>query len=468
MTARPVPALIAVLAIGLVPVAAGDAPARTLAQTPFERAWDLQLPSPVHAAWWSNDLPELLFAQTTDGNPVYAIETMSGLTRWVTLPLPKGIEQPAGVSRTPFRSDGSGDAVNEDRIHLVSQERLFSIDGGSGHIVWSWLLPFSPSSGPMGTGRENSLRVFAGDWDGRIQAVTYDLDRSLPYVAWQWNLGAAVTGTPVVFQDLAYVGDHKGRISAYKMDRERLWSVDTGAAIHGSVLIRDRFLFAGNDDHMLVALNRLSGERRGHLVLDGAIRRAPFAFHGESERVYLWVEHEDPARTGLQAVRVQPDTVPFVVGDDRRLGPPEIDRTRPALEVVRMDREWFVQGFTTLIASTPEHLLVRRPGDERIHALNRRRGAVDWTWDPREDHGGDRARGVTVVPLQDPSDLLRSIFTIDEKGKVLAYRLQGYKPPEVKRAAADRAAEMAREKAKAERAQKAADAAAAGGDAPKP
>ncbi|MFM2091231.1 MAG: hypothetical protein RLZZ127_1720, partial [Planctomycetota bacterium] len=286
--------------------------------------------------------------------------------------------------------------------------------------------------------------------------------RGLPYVAWQWNQGAAVTGTPVVYQELAYVGDHQGRVSAYKMDRERLWSVDTGAAVHGSVLVRDRFLYVGNDDHMLVALNRLSGERRGHLVLDGAIRRAPFAFNGEPERVYAWVVHDDPARTGLQAVRVQPDSVPFVIGDDRRVGVTEIDRTRPPLEVVRMDREWFIQGFDTLVGSTPDHLLVRRSGDVRVHALNRRKGVVDWTWDPREDHGGDRSKeGPRLMAYQDPSDLIRSIITVDEKGRMVTYRLQGYKPPEVKRAVADRAAEMAREKAKADRAAKAAEAGAA-------
>ncbi len=432
------------------PAAERTPPVRRLAETPFERAWDLPLGSGAHIGWWNHRLPETVFVQVEDGRAVYAIETMTGLTRWVSQPLPELIKPSVfpGASRFTFRAD-NGAEQHEDRLWLVSQERLFSLDGSSGHVVWSWLLPYSPSTGFVAQGRGESLRVTSGDWEGRTRTLTYHEGKSLPYELWQWNMLTSVTAMPAVADDQIYVGDHEGVVSAFKPDRERVWATDLGGPVRATPLPRGQLLYVGNDDHVISALNRFSGERLAHIVLDGPILRAPFAYAAEPERLYAWVHHEDAGRRGLQAIKVQPDRVPFTGGDGRSPTLPP-DRNPPPLDTVRMSREWFLAGITAVVASTPEHLMVKREGDDLIHALNRRRGAIDWSWNPGEQQDSSAAR-VTVIEYQDPSDLVRTIFTINPRGQFIAYRLQGYKPAETRQATEDRIAELvgnrAREKA---------------------
>ena len=82
--------------------------------------------------------------------------------------------------------------------------------------------------------------------------------------------------------------------------------------------------------------------------------------------------------------------------------------------------------------ATPNHLYITRHGvDDRVLAVDRRTGAVDWHWDINQDRAGGNGsfgKGGTVSHLtvyQDPADANRSIFTADENGYVVAYRLFG-------------------------------------------
>ena len=441
-----VPALIALAAAGTA--AAGDPPARALIDTPLERVWDVPLGQPVHAGWWNAQTPESVQFQVKESNAIYSIEATSGLTRWVSQPLPQPIKanHAPTSSRYVYRKEGGIDLF-DDRQWIVSEDRLFSFDGASGHLVWSWQLPFSPSTGFVGQGRGESLRVAAGDWEGRTRVLTYHEEKSLPYQAWQVNHEVSITALPVISDGLIYVTDHAGVVTAYKDGREKVFSRDIGGPIHGSVLTRDRVLYVGNDDNILFALNRLSGETLGQIPLDGMIRRAPFAYHGEPERVYVWIHHEDPARRGLQAVRAQPDRVPFTERHGRTPTMAD-DRTPAPLDVARLGREWFVAGVESVVGSTAEHLFVLREGSKLVHALNRRKGTYDWTWNPAEviPSASGNPEQVMLVPYQDPTDGVRSIFVVGGDGHLVCVRLQGFKLTEQRKSAEDRVNDLLRER----------------------
>jgi hypothetical protein len=273
-------------------------------------------------------------------------------------------------------------------------------------------------------GTDATQRVFLGDWEGRLRVVTNHPEKNFPYVLWQWNLLQPLSAEPVAHEGLVYVGDHSGKVHCFKLDRDLVWSFDTGAAVYGSVLTRGRVLYVGNDNNTLYALNRLSGERVGALYMNGAIKRAPFAFDGEPNRIYLWVEASTEKPAGLYAVKTQSDTVPFT------------EPTRHPLEVERMGVEWFVPGFDRLVGSTPEHLFLTKGDSTVIHALHRATGKIMWSWDTNELHQAyldERGRpdprdAVFVAQYQDSRDQNRSLYTADETGHIIAFRVFGDKP----------------------------------------
>jgi outer membrane protein assembly factor BamB len=396
---------------------------RLLKDTSFERSWDLQLPKRIRNAWISPEIPELIFFQVVETFDIYAVDAYSGHTRWVTPAFDKPARLLPGASRASA-INRQGENVTDDRIWVVADDTLFCFDALYGQIVWRWALPFSPSTSPMAVGTDTAQRVFLGDWGGRLQVVTHHHERSFPYVLWQYNLHQPLTAEPVAHDGLVYVGDHAGKVHCFKLDRDLVWSFDTGAAVRGAVLTRGRVLYVGNDDNTLYALNRLSGERVGALYLNGAIKRPPFAFDGEPGRIYLWVEQGGDKPAGLYAIKTQSDTVPFT------------EPTRHPLEVERMGVEWFVPGFDRLVGSTPEHLFVTKGDSTQVHALHRATGKVMWSWDVNEMHRqyrDERGRlaprdAVFIAQYHDSRDLNRSLYTADATGHIMAFRVFGDKP----------------------------------------
>lgn len=405
--------------------AKADAPGkvRQLKDTSFEHSWDLQLPKRIRNAWISPELPDIIFFQVVETYAIYAVDAYSGNTRWVTPAFDKPARLLPGASRSTA-INRQGESVTDDRMWVIADDTLFSFDAVYGQVVWRWELPFSPSTSPMIVGSDATQRVFMGDWEGRLQVVTNHPEKNFPYVLWQWNLHQPLSAEPVHHDGLVYVGDHQGGVHCFKLDRDLVWTFESGAAVQGSVLTRGRVLYVGNDNNTLYALNRLSGERIGALYMNGAIKRAPFAFDGEPNRIYLWVEKGGDKPAGLYAIKTQSDTVPFT------------EPTKPALEVERMGVDWFVPDFDRLVGSTPEHLFVTKGDSTIIHALHRASGKVMWSWDTNELHQAyhdERGRhsprqAVFLAQYHDSRDLNRSLYSADATGHVIAYRVFGDKP----------------------------------------
>jgi PQQ-like domain len=396
---------------------------RQLSDTAFEHSWDLQLPKRIRNAWISPELPDLIFFQVVDTFEIYAVDAYSGNTRWVTPAFEKPARLLPGASRAVSISQ-SGEQRVDDRIWVIADDTLFSFDAIYGQIVWRYQLPFSPSTSPMAVGPDSNQRIFIGDWTGRMQVVTYNTEKRFPYVNWQLDMREAVNAMPMHRDGLTYIGDHRGFMHCFKLDREEVWSFDTGAPIYGAALTRGRTLYVGNNNNTIYALNRMSGERLGALYMNGAIKRPLFAFAGEPTRIYAWVEAGGGLPSGLYAIKTQGDSIPFV------------DAAKHPLEVERMGVDWFVPGFDRLVGSTPENLFVTTGNSTVITALHRATGKAMWSWDTSELHKQYRdERGrldpretVFIVQYQDELDQNRSIYTADETGHVISFRVFGDKP----------------------------------------
>lgn len=409
----------------LVPDAAGlDGPARSLEDLPFEYSWDLQLPSPVHMSWKDPQLPELVFFQLQNGQ-IHAINARSGETQWVTRRLHRLLEHPAYARRLQRSGERTGETVNDDRLYAIAGDTLFCFDAVYGQLIWRHDLAssggrgFLPSTGPVFQGSLGSQRIFIGDWEGRVQVIAHDEETRATYREWQWNTHAVPVAQPVAATDgLTYVADIEGFLHCFATERDLRWSFNSVSRISAPPLVRGRTAYLGSQANVLHVLNRLSGEEIARLVLDGPVTRQPMAFSGESDRIYVWTGPS--GRRSLHSIRTLPDEVQYR----------DVDKF--PLEIERVQVDWSVRNVDRLVASSPRHLFVTRPGrGDRVIAINRRSGQVDWHWDiDRDRAGGDGRMGrggrtQQIVDYHDPRDAQRSIFTIDASGYVVAYRLFG-------------------------------------------
>lgn len=411
---------IAISELDSVVVDEADGPARTAAENPFEFAWDLQLTYPAHTTWMSPELRDILFVQLTSGE-IQAINVFSGVTLWVTRPLPKLLELPAYVHRIEYQDGTTGETIEDVRLFVISGDELFSFDCGYGQLIWRYHVGnagpygFQASSGPMAHGTLGNMRVFAGDWEGRLQAIAYNEEYQRPYGVWQWNLQAVPSAQPTGHEGLVYVGDQAGQFSCFGLDRDLLWQYKTQGPIRGSALVKGFSVFFGSDDNLLHALDRRSGELRGQLYLGAPIRSRPMAFRGDRSRVYVFTSG-DTGQAGLRAIDTSEDNVELEDFNSTDAG------YTKRLAVTRMGEAWFKPGLTRIVGSSPNRLYATRPDSSVVLAVDRKSGDIDWHWDVNDEIDGDVAHIASYV---DPTDVVRAIVTVDEEGLMTTFRLFG-------------------------------------------
>ncbi len=402
---------------------------RTTGNVPFEAAWELQLPGKVERSWIGEQIPDLVFFQIAETHEIHCVDAKSGQTRWVSEQFRHPILGEAFVHRQIQPGEREKEVIIDDRLYVIVDDTLFCLDIGSGQRIWHLVLPFAPSTGPMAAGAtEGNLRVFIGDWNNKLQVVgihqpTSERQRKFPYVVWQMNTPGAILAQGAESEELTYVGDASGRLHCYKLDRTVVWEVETGGAIDGGATTRGRTLYAGNDGNALHAINRLTGERLGQYNLQGPVRRRPFWYAGEPDRLYVWVDSTDHNIGGLVALKAQPDNIAHS------------DATKYALEVVRLGHEWRVPGATRLVGSTPLHLLLGDARQDLVWAVHRGTGQVQWTWDVSAGWPKGTSKVEHIVPYHDRTDQLRGLIAVDGDGNVLAFRMYGFVPTPAQEAA---------------------------------
>ena len=229
-------------------------------------------------------------------------------------------EDPGGSTCCPQREltdPATGKTYFDDRLYVISADYLYVFDCTYGQKIWSYHLGingddgFQPASGPYAIGTEGSLRIYIGDWEGRIRVVTRHPTKLLPYLDWQWNLRAVPTARPEGYDMLAYVADRQGKLSCFDLERELLWQQDCGAPLHGAPFLRGRNAYVGSEDSVFHVFNRLSGMPQGKLFMGQPITRQPFAFTTEPTSVYLWTDDQHGLRGGLSRIATVDDNIAY-------------------------------------------------------------------------------------------------------------------------------------------------------------
>ncbi len=401
-----------------------DGETRHLSDLPFDHSWDLVLPAPVHMSWMDDQIHGLLFMQLTNGQ-IHGIDIYSGETRWVTRPLPKLIKsqhQPCVVSEEVRRDNG--EIFKDERLYVISEDKLFVFDCHYGQLIWRYHLGrngsygFEPSSGPFAIGSLGSLRVFVGDWEGRIRVVAYEQEKDRPYLKWQFPLRAVASAQPTGMEGLTYVGDRGGMMRCFDLDREVQWIYNARAPIIAPGMVRGRTLYFGAEDNIMHAIDRRTGRELGALFLESPVRSRPFAFNDDPHHIYAFAggRSDVGAKAAVQGLHS------FYTADDNI---PYKDVEKHYLEVERMAKEWFAEGITRVVASSPGHLYVTRKNSNVILDLDRRTGEINWNWSLDEERKGED-RTVHLVEYTDSTDEIRTIVTVNADGHVIAYRLFGH------------------------------------------
>ena len=395
-----------------------DGPRRTMEDLPFDHSWDLTLPAPVHMAWMDDAQPGLLFVQVATGQ-IHGIDVYSGMTRWVTQALPVLLrkEQPPFVARDHVRTDGGGEEV-DDRLYVISGDRLMVFDCAYGQLIWSFHLGqggqwgFQPSSGPAVAGSGRNARLFIGDWEGRVRVISFDDRRSRAYVRWQWNLLDVPTAQPMPHDNAVFVGDRGGKMRSFALDRDLRWEYDAQAPILQPPYVRGRSLYFGDDDNVFHVLDRRTGRRLGAQYLPSSVNGRPFSFSSEPQRLYVWTgDGAEPA--GLRGFHTADDNVDFT------------DVERHHLEVERIAQDWFLPGIDRVVASSPGQIYATRRNSLVVLGIGRTTGEINWHWDLRElEQSGDPI--VDLISYTDASDEIRTVITTSARGRLVAYRLFGH------------------------------------------
>ena len=138
----------------------------------------------------------------------------------------------------------------------------------TGEVAWTADLGAPLTGGPVVM--EGS--VYAGDTNGCVHAFAVSDGAPL----WNRCLGTPISSTPSVAGHLIYVGLLDGQLTALNRGNGSIvWIFQTGGPVRSSPAVVDGVLFTGSSDHRLYALDALDGKERWSFATAGRITYSP-------------------------------------------------------------------------------------------------------------------------------------------------------------------------------------------------
>ncbi len=241
--------------------------------------------TPTGQVVWSKDLidPPDQEGQATGGGLAYAdgaLYVSSGFGRLTAM------DARTGEVRWAQRLNATGSGVptvHDGLIYLVAgDDTAWAIRTDNGRIAWRFksaesvanvlgapapavsgqFAVFGFGSGDVvGVFRQGGVRRWAGSVAGQ----------RLGYTAARYG---DVTGSPLIVGNTVYVGNHSGRIAAFRLDDgERLWTLREGAVT--PMFPAGDSLFAISDRNQLLRIDAASGELIWAVDLPGFVKDTP-------------------------------------------------------------------------------------------------------------------------------------------------------------------------------------------------
>lgn len=268
---------------------------------PFRTLWTL------HADWSFIEFPPVLAAGRlffgTNHGLVLAVEAASGRVTWhrqfggciaASPAIGKGIVYIGFMNPPPCRGSAPSflaalDARNGrtlwrfragviesspllagGRLYFGSWDhRVYALDGHTGRLEWSFSTGDRVKAGVALAGRT----VYVGSYDGYL----YALDARNGRLRWRAGGGrlGALYATPSVARGRVFVGSTNGRVYAFSLSGNELWTVQTGSYVYSPAALAGTTAYVGSYDHRLYALAQATGRTRWWFDAGGPISGAP-------------------------------------------------------------------------------------------------------------------------------------------------------------------------------------------------
>jgi outer membrane protein assembly factor BamB len=160
------------------------------------------------------------------------------------------------------------------RLYFGSWDhRVYALDR-TGRLVWS----FSTGDRVKGGVALAGGTVYVGSYDGYL----YALDARGGLLRWKAGGGrlGGLYATPSVAHGRVFVSSTNGRVYAFSLSGNELWSVQTGSYVYSPAALAGATAYVGSYDHRLYALSQATGRTRWTFDAGAPISGAPTVIDG--------------------------------------------------------------------------------------------------------------------------------------------------------------------------------------------
>jgi outer membrane protein assembly factor BamB len=161
------------------------------------------------------------------------------------------------------------------RVYFGSWDhRVYALDARTGRLEWSFVTGDRVKGGVALAG--NTL--YAGSYDGYVYALDARRGR-LRWTAGGGRLGG-LYATPSVAHGRVFVSSTNGRVYAFSLSGNELWSVKTGSYVYSPAALSGATAYVGSYDHRLYALAQATGRMQWAFDAGAPISGAPTVIGG--------------------------------------------------------------------------------------------------------------------------------------------------------------------------------------------
>jgi len=199
---------------------------------------------------------------------------------------------------------------------------------------------------------------------------------TLKTVKWRFDAHGKIMSSPVVVNNVVYVGSFDGKLYAVNAQTgAAIWSFTTGGPITSSPAFEDGSVYFASQDGNIYALDATSGRERWHFKTKGEQRFTAPGIHGILPKTQLMA---DPFDVLMSSPNVANGTV-FIGSGDHHVY---------ALDAATGTVRWAFQT-GNVVHATPavsNDTVYIGSWDRYFYALDARSGAVRWKFATGDDH----------------------------------------------------------------------------------
>jgi len=161
------------------------------------------------------------------------------------------------------------------RVYFGSWDhRVYALDARSGRLRWT----FATGDRLKGGVALAAGTVYAGSYDGNLYALDAQRGR-LRWTAGGGRLGG-LYATPSVAHGRVFATSTNGRVYAFSLAGDELWSVQTGSYVYSPVALAGATAYVGSYDHRLYALSQANGRTQWAFDAGAPISGSPTVIDG--------------------------------------------------------------------------------------------------------------------------------------------------------------------------------------------